>query len=291
MNIVVCVKWVISSESAIDVENGAIKDRGVFHVVNPYDLIAVEEAVRLRELHNKGEVILVCMGPPAAKRGLRKCLALGADRGIMLRDTAFEGSDSYTTAVVLAKAIGSLHYDLILCGDKAIDTEAGQVGSMIADILGIPVVSRVVKIEVLPSDREVIVHRKLERGNREVVEAKLPSLLTVETGLNKPRYPSLRAIFAAQRKEIKEYDLRALDLSNEEVGSEGARTAVVTLSRPRPRPKKVFTPDSQLSAKERLRLIMSGGVTQKQGDLLEGDRGNIASNVVQFLSQKGLLPQ
>ena len=94
---------------------------------------------------------------------------------------------------------------------------------------------------------------------------------------------------AGLRKDIKEYNLEALGLSSKEVGAQGAKTRAVTLSPPKPRPKKVFTPDSSLSAEERLRLIMSGGVTQKQGDLLEGDPGNIASNVVRFLSEKKLL--
>jgi electron transfer flavoprotein beta subunit len=291
MNIAVCAKWVIGSENAIKVENGAIKDRGIYHVVNPYDLIAVEEAIRLRDLQDSGEVIVVSMGSPGAEKGLRKCLALGADRGILLCDAAFEGSDSYTTALVLSKAIASLEYDLVLCGDRAVDTEAGQVGSMIAEILGIPVISKVVKIEASAGGKEVTVYRKLEKGNREIVEVNLPVLLTVETGLNKPKYPNLRAIFAAQSKEVKEYDLKALGLSEEEIGSEKVRTRVTALATPKPRPKKMFTPDSQLSAEERLRLLMSGGVTQKQGDMLEGDLDNMASNVVKFLNENKLLPE
>jgi electron transfer flavoprotein beta subunit len=114
-------------------------------------------------------------------------------------------------------------------------------------------------------------------------------LLTVEVDLNEPRYASLPSLMAGLRKDIREYDLQALGLSSGEVGAEGAKTRTVALSTPKPRPKKVFTPDSHLSAEERLRLIISGGVTQKQGDLLEGDPGNMASSVVQFLSQRKLL--
>ena len=291
MNIVVCVKWVISNDNAIKVESGTIKDRGLYHVVNPYDLIAVDEAVRLKELRNKGEVILVGMGPPSAERGLRRCLAIGADRGIILWDTTCENSDSYATALILAEAIRRLNYDLVLCGQKAVDVEEGWVGAILAEFLNIPMITAVTKIDIASDGDNVVVHRKLEKGDREEVEANLPALLTVETGLNEPRYPSLRAIFGAQRKEIKEYNLKALNLNLQQVGVKGSKTKIVAYSSPRPKPKKLFTPDSSLSAAERISLIMSGGVTQKQGNLLQGDPEYIASNVVRFLSKQKLLPQ
>ncbi len=290
MNIIVCVKWVISTDSVVKVQGGAVEDRGVCYVVNPYDLIAVEEAVRLRELHNRGEVILVSMGPPAAEKGLRRCLAIGADKGMILWDAAFQGSDSYATALILAKAISRLRYDLVLCGQRATDTEAGQVGPVLAEFLDIPIVSAAMRIDIPPAGDKVTVHRKLEKGNGEVVETSLPALLTVETGLNRPRYPSLRDIFAAQTKEVRNYDLRTLGLSYEEVGLRGSKTRIVAISPPKPRPKKLFTPDSSVPAAERLRLIMSGGVTPKKSDLLEGDPEYIASNIVRFLGEQKLLP-
>lgn len=291
MNIVVCIKWVISTDSAISVEHGVIKDRGVYHVVNPYDLIAVEEAVRLGELYRGGEITLVCLGPSSAEDGLRRCFAIGADKGIILWDTAFEGSDSYATALVLAKAISRLRYDIILCGQKATDTEAGEVGATLAEFLNIPMISSAIKIGLSSDCKKVTIHRKLEKGNRELVETNLPALITVETGLNKPRYPNLRAILAAQRKEIRGYNLKTLALSYEEVGFKGSKTRVIALSLPKPRPKKPFTPDSSLSAAERMRLIMAGGVTQKQANLLEGEPEYIASNIVRFLSEQKLIPE
>ena len=290
MNIVVCVKWVISADNAIKVENGTIRDRGLYYVVNPHDLIAVEEAVRLKELHPGGEVVLVCLGPPSAEGGLRRCLAMGADKGMILWDTAFEGSDSYATALVLAAAIRNLSYDLVLCGQKAADLESGQVGAILAELLNMPVVSAAIKTDITAENDKVIVHRKLPRGNREVVETSLPALLTVETGLNKPRYPNLRAVFAAQRKEITEYNLGALGLNPEQVGTRGGKTRIVAHLPPRPKPKKLFTPDSSLSAAERMRLVMTGGVTQKEGSLLEGKPDYIASNLVRFLSEQKLIP-
>lgn len=291
MNIVVCVKWVISTDCAISVENNAINERGIYRVVNPYDLIAVEEAVRLKESAGQGEITLVCLGPSPAKDGLYRCFAVGADKGIILRDITFEGSDSYATALILSSAISKLEYDLILCGQKSIDTEAGEVGAMLAELLDIPMISSAIKVELSSDHKEIKIHRKLEKGNRELVETGLPALITVESGLNKPRYPNLRSTLAAKRKQIEEYDLKTLGLSREEVGSKGSKTSIVALSRPKQRPKKPFTPDSNLSAAERTRLLMTGGVSQKQTNLLEGQPDYIASNFVRFLSEQKIISE
>jgi electron transfer flavoprotein beta subunit len=290
MNIVVCVKPVPDvSIISIDPNTGLINSDDLVYIVNPYDMVAVEEAMRIKERDNVSQVTLISMAPPSAKRLLRRCLTLGADEAMLLWDSSFENLDSYATGIILAKAIDSLQYDLILCGQKAIDTEAGQVGSVIAERLGIPLASRVAGIDVSPDYKKVTVESKLEKGNRAKVEVILPALLTVEVDLNEPRYASLPSLMAGLRKDIKEYNLEAIGLSYGEVSQEKAKTRTITLSTPKPRPKKVFTPDSSLSAEERLRLIMSGGVTQKKGDLLKGDPGNIASSVVRFLSEKRLL--
>ena len=290
MNIVVCVKLVPDvSIISLDPNTGLINNDDLVYVINPYDLVAVEAAVRIKEGDGVSRVTLISVAPPSTKGLLHRGLAIGADEAMLLWDSSFDNPDSYATGVILAKAIGSLQYDLVLCGQKAIDTEAGQVGSVIAERLDIPLASRVVKIDVSLGGKKVTVESKLENVNRAKVEVILPALLTVEVDLNEPRYASLPSLVAGLRQDIKEYDLIAIGLSYEEVAAEGVKTRTVALSLPRPRPKKVFTPDSHLSAEERLRLIISGGVTQKQGDLLEGDPGTIASSVVRFLSEKKFL--
>lgn len=290
MNIVVCVKPVPDvSIITLDPKTGLIDSDDLVYIINPCDVVAVEEAVRIKERDGVGQVTLISVAPPSTKRLLRRCLAMGADEASLLWDSSFDNSDSYDTGVILAGAIGSLEYDLVLCGQKAIDTEAGQVGSVIAEGLDLPLASRVVGIDISPDGKKVTVESKLEKGNRAKVEVMLPAVLAAEVDLNEPRYASLPSLMAGLRQDIREYNLEALGLSSPEVGLEGAKTRTVALSLPKPRPKKVFTPDSSLSAEERLRLIMSGGVTQKQGDLLEGDPGKIASNVVQFLSEKKML--
>lgn len=286
MNIVVCVKAVPDVNIiSLDPNTSHIDNDDLVYIVNPYDMVAVEEAVRIKEKDGVSQVSLVSVAPPSNERLLRRCLAVGADEAMLLWDSAFDNSDSYATAVILAKAIGTLKYDLILCGRKSIDTEAGQVGSIIAEMLDIPSVLRVVNIEVSFSGKEVTVERKLERGNRERIEVMLPVLLSVELGLNEPRYASLPSLMASLRKNIKKYDLRALGLSYEEVGSEGSKTRVIALSPPRPRPKRLFTPDSSLSAAERMRLVMSGGVPKKMENLFEGNPKELSRRFIEFLGQ------
>jgi electron transfer flavoprotein beta subunit len=291
MNILVCVKPVPDvSVITLDQKTGLIDDNDLVYIINPCDMVAVEKAVLIKERDGAGRVTIISVAPHPMGRLIHRCLAIGADDAVLLWDSDFDNLDSYATGVILAKAIASIQYDLILCGQKAIDTEAGLVGSVIAESLDIPLASRVAKIDLSPDGEKVEVESKLEKGTRLKMEVVLPALLTVEADLVELRYASLPSLLAGLRKPIKEYSLKTLGLSYAEISGEAIKTRIVTLATPKPRPKKVFTPDSHLSAEERLRLIISGGVTQKQSDVLEGDRVKIASTVVQFLKTKKFVP-
>ena len=291
MNIVVCVKLVPDTHIPLEIEpqTGTINSDDFVYVINPCDKAAVEEAVRIKEEGLATQVTLVCLGSSSAVRGLRSCLALGADRAILLNDPAFKDSDSYATAVVLSKAISSLQYALILCGTRAADTNTGLVGAVIAEILGISLVSEVTRINAPTDGGKVRVHRKLEKGNREVVEVNLPALLTTDVEVQQARYASLPSLMAAQTKEIEEFDLKALGLSAMEVGSRGSKIQTLRFSLPKPRRKKLFTPDVSLSAVEKIGMIMTGGITEKKTEFLEGEPKKIAATLLQFLAQQKLL--
>ena len=179
-----------------------------------------------------------------------------------------EGRQPGISLILASQQPGKIHSDVITQSDVVISHRLTA------------------KIDVDACSRKVTVERKLDKGNREKIEAILPALLTVDTNLNEPRYSSLPSLIAGLRQEIKEYDLNALGLTEEEIEP---KTRVVAFSLPKPRPKKPFTPDSNLPAAERMRLIMSGGITQKQGNLLQGDLDYIASSVVQFLIEQKLL--
>jgi len=291
MNTVVCVKQVPDTVSPLKVDkDGRHIDAGdMGYTTNPCDLAAVKWATNRKEKSKSGEVTVISTGRPPAEKMLRECFAYGADRALLLNDPGFEDSDGYATGLILARAIGLLEHDIVLCGVQAADTNAGWTGHVIASKLGIPLVSRVIDIQVDDEEKRVTVRRRLDGINREIVEVDIPCLLTVDPLLDEPRYPSIGSIRMAQRREIEHHDRASLGLTPEEVGTKGSKTYIMELTASKPRPKKIFTPDSSLSAAERIRLIMSGGMTEKKDNLLEGNPAEIVPELVQFLRQKKII--
>ncbi len=197
MNYVVLLKQTFDTEEKIQINNGQIQEDGVEFIINPYDEYATEEAIRLKEAHG-GEVIVVAVGPERTESSLRTALALGADRAILVDDASLFG-DEYKTAQVLATVVKDLHPDVILGGNVAVDSGAGQVAVRVAEILGINHISTITKIEINGSN--VRAERDVE-GDLEVIEASLPVLVTAQQGLNEPRYPSLPNIMKAKKKPL-----------------------------------------------------------------------------------------
>ena len=256
MRIIVCVKQVPEiTEVKIDPVTHTLVREGVPSILNPFDEFAVEEALRIREKHG-GEVTVLTMGPPQAKEALVKCLAMGADRAILLTDRAFAGADTWATAYTLSLAIKRLEYDMILCGKQAIDGDTAQVGPELAENLGIPQITFVKKVEVDEKTKKVVVHRETEDGY-EVIECRLPALLTAIKGLNEPRLPSLMGIMSASKKEIKTVTAADLAVRVEELGLKGSFTEVVEVFAPEPRKKGavVTEPDPDLAARRILEFL------------------------------------
>jgi len=293
MKVVVCIKQVPDINVWIDVDplTNSIDAEDMVYIVNPSDAVAVEAALAVKETTGNGKVIIISLGPERTKKALRKCLAIGADDAIHLKVNGHDNLDVFKTSQALAKAIDSLEYDLILCGDRAKDSEmsGGQVGPMIAEMLGLPHVSEIDRMEISPDRKKAVVHRKLERGDRDVVECLLPALFTVTSGLNSPRYPSFPSSLKAIRSEIKEIGLEDLGLEVVDWRYKSAMTEVIKISPPKPRQKKIFTPDSHLSAFERVNVIMSGGIAEKKGDLIEGSPSEMAEKVVEFLIKENII--
>ena len=256
MHIVVCVKSVPdTTQVRFDPVTNTLLRSEAESIVNPFDMYAIEEALRLREAHG-GSVTVLTMGPPAAEKELREALAMGCDRAVLLSAREFAGGDTWATAYTLALAIRKLgDCDLIVCGKQAIDGDTGQVGPGIANQLGIPQLTYVSRVRsVDPTARHIVVERLLEEG-REVVEATLPALLTVLKDINIPRYPNLRGIRTARRAEIPVWtpaDLPGCELGN--LGLEGSPTKVV----------KVFTP----AARESRAVIFDGPCPEAAAEAL-----------------------
>jgi electron transfer flavoprotein beta subunit len=257
VNIIACIKQVPDTEAQIKIApdgKSVVKD-GIKWVMNPYDEFGVEEALRIKE-KLKGEVTVIGLGPKRVAESIRTALAMGADKGILISDPALEGSDAIATAKALAAAIKGLKYDLIFTGQRGVDDDEGLVGASLAEFLGIPHISIVVKVEVSPDGKTVKVNRPVE-GQTLVIESSLPALITAQKGLNEPRYASLPGIMKAKKKPLEEKTLSSLGLNPAEFG-EGARKLKVLGLTPPPQRKagKIIAGDSpQAKAAELAKLL------------------------------------
>ena len=290
MKIVVCVKQIehVYARTGLDPSTQFIANEDRVTIINPLDELAVEASVRLRETWG-GEITLLTLGELIAERALRHCFAMGADRMIRIDDSAFEAMDPWTTAVLLSAAIRRIDPDLVLCGQQALDDRCGQVGVMIAALLDFPCVCGVTRLDLKEERNAAVVHRALDRGDREVVESPLPAVFTAAKGLNEPRYPTLENLLEASGKEIEIWDPRELDV---EPGLMVPRTAVVKVTPPRPRTRKIAAPASSMSAQYRIQMLMGGGAGRKKKEstkLVELPPRQAAEKVLEFLIEKNLL--
>ncbi|MBK7259347.1 MAG: electron transfer flavoprotein subunit beta/FixA family protein [Ignavibacteriae bacterium] len=200
MKVAVCINHVPDTETKIKVgaDNVSIDRAGVNFMMSPYDEIAVEEGLRMRDKF-KGEVVAISLGNDKHKETLRKALAMGVDKAVLLKDDSER--DSFGVAAALAEELRALAPDVILFGKQSIDHDDAQVGTLVAEMLGLPSVGVAVKIEI--NDGTVVCHREIE-GGHETVHTKLPAVFLAQKGLNEPRYPSLKGIMAAKSKPIEE---------------------------------------------------------------------------------------
>ena len=252
MNVIVCMKQVPDTETLIKIKpdgSGIVTD-DIKYVMNPYCEFAVEESLRIKEKHG-GQSILITMGSQKAVEALRTGLAMGSDRSIHLNDPAFEGADGFATAKALAEAIKKEPYDLILCGKQAVDDDMAQVGPALAEILNLPHVTLITKLEFSADKKKAKVEREVE-GGKEVIEVNLPAVFTCQKGLNEPRYASLPGIMKAKKKEVKALNLAALGLPADQVGAAGAKTKINKYTPPPSRPPGKIVSGEILEAAQKL---------------------------------------
>ncbi|OGS45001.1 MAG: electron transfer flavoprotein subunit beta [Elusimicrobia bacterium RIFOXYD2_FULL_34_15] len=234
MNIIVLIKQVpATTDVKIDEKTGTLKREGVEAQVNPFDMYAVEESIRLKEKYT-GRVTVVTMGPPQADKALRECLAMGCDEAILVSDREFAGSDTWATSYTLSQAIRKIGlYDVILCGKQAIDGDTAQVGPGVAEMLDIPHIAYVKKIEKIENNK-ITVERMMEDGY-DLIELPIPCLLTVVKEINTPRLPSLRGMMFSKKAEIKHYTAKAIEADKTKTGTAGSPTNVMKVFSPPPR--------------------------------------------------------
>lgn len=200
MKLAVCINHVPDTAAKINIagDGKTIDKAGVTYVISPYDEFAVEECLRLKE-KNGGDVTAISLGGDAHKETLRKALAMGVDRAVLLKDDGTR--DSFGVARALADYLKELSPDILFFGKQSVDYDDGAVGVMVAEMLGLPAVSVVVKLDIV--EGRATAEREIE-GGREVVETLLPAVFTAQKGLNEPRYPSLKGIIGAKSKPIEE---------------------------------------------------------------------------------------
>ena len=236
MNIIVCIKQVPdTTQVQIDPATNTLIREGVESIINPFDMYAIEEGVRLKEKHG-GKTIVICMGPPQAEAALREAISMGCDEAILISDRAFAGSDTLATSYTLAMAILKIkNFNIVICGKQASDGDTAQVGPGIATHLDIPQITYVKKIEEI-NEKEATIERMTEEGF-EIVKTSLPCLITVVKEINEPRIPSLKGRMNAKKATIPTWKAIDLDVAEERLGLTGSPTWVAKIFTPPPRSK------------------------------------------------------
>jgi electron transfer flavoprotein beta subunit len=234
MHFVVCIKQVPeTTDVKIDPKTNTLMREGVAAIVNPFDMYAIEESLRLRERVG-GTITALSMGPPQAESAVREAIAMGVDKGILLTDRAFAGSDTWATSYTLAMALKKIgDFNLVICGKQASDGDTAQVGPGIATHLNLPQITYVRKIEEI-DDKHIVAQRLLEDGH-EFIDAPLPCVLTVVKEINEPRLASLKGKMNAKKAEVLKWTAQDIAADPARLGLDGSPTKVV----------KVFTPQAR----------------------------------------------
>ncbi len=260
VKIAVCVKEVPEASSARRLDPSTLRlDRSGEGALNEFDAHALEEALKVKDADAETEVVVLSMGPAKAAETMRKALAMGADRVVLVTDDAAAGSDLLATSAVLAAAIQKESPDLVLLGQQAGDSDGAVLWAALADRLQLPLVSQAATLEL---DSGTVKSKRQTEYGYDVLEAPLPALVAVSDAINQPRYPSLKGIMGAKKKPTETVTLADLGVDAGDAGQDGSRTEVLSASPP-----------------------PSRGDTQR----IEDDGGSSAEQIVAFLAERKLV--
>jgi electron transfer flavoprotein beta subunit len=241
MNIVVLVKQVPDTESErkLTPGSGTLDRAAADGVINELDEYAIEEGLRIAEAHG-GEVTILSMGPARAAESIRKALSMGAHKAVHVLDDGLAGSDALVTSAVIAAALQSTGFDLVIAGAESTDARTGVVPAMLAERLGVPQLTQASKVDI---DGSSVTVRRVSDDGYDVVEASLPAMVSVVEKINEPRYPSFKGIMAAKKKPVQVLTLADLGVAPEAAGSAGSVTSVVDFAARPPRAAGVIVKD------------------------------------------------
>lgn len=290
MKIIVCAKQIrhTYARTGTSPESHYICPEDGVYRVNPHDEAALELALRLKDQHENTSVVLLTLGPMIAEDALRRCMATGADDLYQipvngpapLTSDPLNQPDPWVKSDLLARAVKTIRGDLVLCGKASLDKGSGQVGALLAHRLDRPYVSAITDLQMDSSGGGLQVQRSAGRGVREIIECRLPAVLSVDLG------PDLRLPRFAERQWAGTYIPRKLSL-----GADVDAPKVVCIRRfqPRPRPKIVPAPDSRLHAYERVMRLLTGSRVEKKGEMLTGSPESQVEGIIAFLKANGFL--
>jgi electron transfer flavoprotein beta subunit len=274
MHIVVCIKQVPdSAQIRVHPVTNTIMRQGVPAIVNPYDLYSLEEALRLKDQYG-ARITVLCMGPPQAEAALRKAISFGADEAILVTDRAFAGSDTLATSFALASAIREIQkdmpVDMVFAGKQTIDGDTAQVGPGIAKRLGMQLLTYVSKIDSLDMEKQEITIQRRAEGGVQVLQTKLPCLVTILEGTNEMRFATMANMFRAARYPLKTWDKDAAGIEDvTKIGLKGSPTIVSKVFAPKPRSEKAEIIDTESNTPKDLAVTLLAKVFTKFPNLRE----------------------
>ena len=272
MHIVVCIKQVPdSAQIRVHPVTNTIMRQGVPAIVNPYDLYAIEEALRLKDRHH-GRVTVLSMGPPQAEAALRKAIAFGADEAILLTDRSFAGADTLATSYALAAALTRIDedmpIDLVFTGKQTIDGDTAQVGPGIAKRLGLELLTYVSQIDQLDLEQREIVVRRRAEGGVQVLKTRLPALITMLEGTNEVRFATMANMFRAARYELKMWNKEDAGIADAtKIGLKGSPTVVAKVFAPQPRAQRAEMVGNETSTAKDLAINLVTTLFARHPDL------------------------
>jgi len=267
LKIVVCIKQVPDTTNVkINPETNTLIREGVESIINPFDMYAIEEALRVKEKHG-GSVTVLSMGPPQVEDSLREAVSLGVDEAILLTDRGFAGADTLATSFTLAEGIRKIgDVDIIFMGKQAIDGDTGQVGPGVAEHLSYPHITDIRKIEEIDSSKKITVERLLEDGYVRL-RSPLPVVLTVVKEINEPRLPSLRGKMNAKKIQITNWTVADMGMDASRIGLNGSPTQVMRIfTPPKPEGGKIFEGEAQETVSELLSELKESGLFGKKAE-------------------------
>jgi electron transfer flavoprotein beta subunit len=295
IKIVVCIKVIhqLASERGFDPVKKTIDPEYMVRMVNPSDEYAMEIALFLKEeIQNKGaraEIITFSIAQADDEGILKRCLAMGADRAIRVWEIGFETLRGAALAYLLSAGIRKIGGDFIFCGKKALDSNGNEVGGYLAEFLQFPQISGVTSVELSEKGNGLVCRRRVERLGWDLVETRMPVVLSVERAENEPRYPNVYSILKWLGKEIELLDGGSIGIETNQLKEWDSIIQIKEWSRPKP--KKVFTPKSDLPPEERIRLAMTGGVDKKKTNFLQGEKKEIVSQMIDLLNKQKFIKE